>query len=101
MFDPYNGKKDLESGNINFIGESENRIKEDYLRILRYVRFFINYSNHGHDLNIIRKIKKNIGGVSKLSSERLLDEFKKLTKSNAFLKTVSYTHLTLPTNVAV
>ena len=86
MFDPYNGKKDLESGNINFIGDSENRIKEDYLRILRYVRFFINYSNQSHDLNIIKKIKKNIGGVSKLSSERLLDEFKKLTRSNAFLK---------------
>ena len=86
LFDPYNGKKDLESGKINFIGDSENRIKEDYLRILRYVRFFINYSNQSHDLNIIKKIKKNIGGVSKLSSERLLDEFKKLTRSNAFLK---------------
>ena len=86
LFDPYNGKKDLESGNINFIGDPENRIKEDYLRILRYVRFFINYSNQSHDLNIIKKIKKNIGGVSKLSSERLLDEFKKLTRSNAFLK---------------
>ena len=86
LFDPYNGKKDLESGNINFIGDSENRIKEDYLRILRYIRFFINYSNQSHDLNIIKKIKKNIGGVSKLSSERLLDEFKKLTRSNAFLK---------------
>ncbi len=86
LFDPYNGKKDLESGNINFIGDSENRIKEDYLRILRYVRFFINYSNQSHDINIIKKIKKNIGGVSKLSSERLLDEFKKLTRSNAFLK---------------
>ena len=86
LFDPYNGKKDLESGNINFIGDSENRIKEDYLRILRYVRFFINYSNQSHDLNVIKKIKKNIGGVSKLSSERLLDEFKKLTISNAFLK---------------
>ncbi len=86
LFDPYNGKKDLESGNINFIGDSENRIKEDYLRILRYVRFFINYSNQSHDLNIIKMIKKNIGGISKLSSERLLDEFKKLTRSNAFLK---------------
>ncbi|MBD1173531.1 CCA tRNA nucleotidyltransferase [Pelagibacterales bacterium SAG-MED03] len=86
LFDPYNGKKDLEIGNINFIGDSENRIKEDYLRILRYVRFFINYSNQKHDLNIIKKIKKNIGGVSKLSSERLLDEFKKLTRSSAFLK---------------
>ena len=86
LFDPYNGKKDLESGKINFIGDSEDRIKEDYLRILRYVRFFINYSNQSHDINIIKKIKKNIGGVSKLSSERLLDEFKKLTRSNAFLK---------------
>ena len=86
LFDPYNGKKDLENGKINFIGDSENRIKEDYLRILRYVRFFINYSNQSHDINIIKKIKKNIGGVSKLSSERLLDEFKKLTRSNAFLK---------------
>ena len=86
LFDPFNGKKDLENGNINFIGNAENRIKEDYLRILRYVRFFINYSNQNHNPNIIKIIKKNIGGVSKLSSERLLDEFKKLTKSNAFLK---------------
>jgi len=86
LFDPYNGKKDLEEGNVNFIGDAESRVKEDYLRILRYVRFFINYSNQSHDPKIIKIIKKNIGGVSKLSSERLLDEFKKLTKSEAFLK---------------
>ena len=85
LFDPYNGKKDLESGNINFIGDAENRIKEDYLRILRYVRFFINYSNQSHNPKIIKIIKKNIGGVSKLSSERLLDEFKKLTRSTSVL----------------
>ena len=86
LFDPYNGKKDLEEGNVNFIGDAESRVKEDYLRILRYVRFFINYSNQNHDPKIIKIIKKNIGGVSKLSSERLLDELKKLTKSNAFLE---------------
>ena len=86
LFDPYNGKKDLEEGNVNFIGDAESRVKEDYLRILRYVRFFINYSNQSHDPKIIKIIKRNIGGVSKLSSERLLDEFKKLTKSEAFLK---------------
>jgi len=86
LFDPYNGKKDLERGKVNFIGDAENRIKEDYLRILRYVRFFINYSNQNHDPKIIKIIKKNIDGISKLSSERLLDEFKKLTKSNAFLE---------------
>ena len=86
LFDPFNGKKDLEEGNVNFIGDAESRVKEDYLRILRYVRFFINYSNQSHDPKIIKIIKKNIGGVSKLSSERLLDELKKLTKSNAFLE---------------
>jgi len=86
LFDPFNGKKDLESGSINFIGEAENRIKEDYLRILRYIRFFLNYSNQSHDPRIIKIIKKNIGGIAKLSSERLLDEFKKLTTSNGFIK---------------
>ena len=86
LFDPFNGKKDLEEGNVNFIGDAESRVKEDYLRILRYVRFVINYSNQSHDPKIIKIIKKNIGGVSKLSSERLLDELKKLTKSNAFLE---------------
>jgi poly(A) polymerase len=86
LFDPFNGKKDLESGSINFIGEAENRIKEDYLRILRYIRFFLNYSNQSHNPKIIKIIKKNIEGVAQLSSERLLDEFKKLTTSNGFIK---------------
>ena len=86
LFDPNNGKKDLEEGLIHFIGDAESRIKEDYLRILRYVRFFLNYSNHKHKPEIIKVIKKNIGGISKLSSERLIDEFKKLTKSHGFVK---------------
>ena len=41
LFDPFNGKKDLEDGKINFIGDVETRIKEDYLRVLRYIRFFL------------------------------------------------------------
>ena len=86
LFDPNNGKKDLEEGLIHFIGDTESRIKEDYLRILRYVRFFLNYSNHKHKPEIIKIIKRNIGGISKLSSERLIDEFKKLTKSHGFVK---------------
>ena len=86
LFDPNNGKKDLEEGLIHFIGDAESRIKEDYLRILRYVRFFLNYSNHKHKPEIIKIIKRNIGGISKLSSERLIDEFKKLTKSDGFVK---------------
>ena len=40
LFDPFEGKKDLENGFVNFIGDADKRIKEDYLRILRYLRFF-------------------------------------------------------------
>ena len=80
LFDPYNGKKDLENGKINFIGESDKRIKEDYLRILRYLRFFLIYSKQPHNVEIIRTLKINIGGISKLSKERLLDELKKIIK---------------------
>ncbi len=80
LFDPYNGKNDLIDGAINFIGDPEKRIKEDYLRILRYLRFFLNYSKHSHNLSIIKKLKKNIEGVSKLSKERLLDELRKMIK---------------------
>ncbi len=80
LFDPFDGKKDLENGLINFIGKSDIRIKEDYLRILRYLRFFTNYSKHPHDPELIRKIKINIGGISNLSRERLLDELKKISQ---------------------
>ena len=86
LFDPFDGKKDLKNGKVSFIGDAETRIKEDYLRILRYIRFFLNYSKKKHDSKIIKIIKKNLNGISKISSERLLDEFKKLLKSEKFLK---------------
>tara|TARA_A100001015_G_scaffold313679_1_gene421466 strand:- start:699 stop:1973 length:1275 start_codon:yes stop_codon:yes gene_type:complete len=84
LFDPNNGKKDLDEGIINFIGDPDVRIKEDYLRILRYIRFFLNYSKKKHNPDIIRIIKRNIKGVYNLSSERLLDELKKIFKSEKF-----------------
>ena len=86
LFDPFDGKKDLEEGKVIFVGYAEKRIKEDYLRILRYIRFFSSYSKLNHDLELKRVIKKNINGISKVSSERLLDEFKKIFKSNGIKK---------------
>ena len=86
LYDPFDGKKDLEFGNVKFIGNPEKRIKEDYLRILRYVRFFLNYSKADHSDNIKKIIKQNINGISKISSDRLLDELKKLFSSKGFLK---------------
>jgi len=86
LFDPFDGKKDLDNGKVNFIGDIETRIKEDYLRVLRYVRFFLNYSKDKHNPKVIKIIKKNLSGVSGISSERLLDEFQKLLKSEGFSK---------------
>ena len=86
LFDPFNGSNDLKNGKLNFIGNPEKRIKEDYLRILRYIRFFLNYSKRDHDLNVKKIIKQNINGVISLSNERLLDELKKLVLSKGFFK---------------
>ena len=86
LFDPYNGKKDIEIGQVSFIGDPEKRIKEDYLRILRYLRFFLDYSKQPHKEEIIKIIKINISGISIISKERLLDELKKLLKSNQLEK---------------
>ena len=86
LFDPFNGKDDLESGQIKFVGNPEQRIKEDFLRIIRYLRFFLSYSSNQHDLEVIRIIKKNLNGLSSLSKERLLDELKKYVSSKLLTK---------------
>ncbi len=86
LFDPFNGKEDLEKGIVKFIGIPEKRIKEDYLRILRYLRFYLNYSKHKHNPETLRIIKKNLTGISNLSKERLLDELKKFIKSKLLTK---------------
>lgn len=78
IFDPLNGISDLKNGIIKFIGSSEQRIQEDYLRILRYFRFFTQYSKIDYDQNIIRSVKQYINGLNKISNERIFDELKKI-----------------------
>ena len=86
LYDPFNGKKDLEAGEVKFIGDAEIRIKEDYLRILRYIRFFLNYSKKDHNDEIQKIIRQNINGVAQISPDRLLNELKKLFSTSSFLK---------------
>ncbi len=78
ILDPLNGISDLQNGKIKFIGSPEKRIQEDYLRILRYFRFFAQYSKTDCDQNTIQSIKKNINGINKISKERIFDELKKI-----------------------
>ena len=85
LYDPNNGHKDLINGIIKFIGEPETRIREDYLRIIRYLRFYSGYSNVDHELNIIKIIKQNIEGLGKVSKERQFNELQKIIKLDNFL----------------
>ena len=85
LYDPNSGHKDLNVGIIKFIGDPETRIKEDYLRIIRYLRFYTEYSKIDHEINIIKIIKKNIEGLGKISKERQFNELKKILKLDNFL----------------
>ena len=89
LYDPNNGHKDLINGIIKFIGEPETRIKEDYLRIIRYLRFYSGYSNVDHELNIIKIIKQNIEGLGKVSKERQFNELQKIIKLDNFFRIFS------------
>ena len=89
IFDPHNGIEDLYNGKIKFIGLPEERIQEDYLRILRYFRFFVQYSKVDHENNIIKYIKKNINGLNLISKERIFEEIKKTLSLKNFNKLFS------------
>ena len=78
IFDPFSGISDLQNGKIKFIGLPEERIQEDYLRILRYFRFFAQYARGDHQQDVIQSIKKNINGLNKISNERIFDELMKI-----------------------
>jgi len=84
IYDPLGGLKDLKNGIVKFIGDPNERIKEDYLRILRYFRFYTQYSQHKHDIAIIQSIKKNLDGITKISKERILDELFKILNLKNF-----------------
>jgi poly(A) polymerase len=86
--DYFNGISDLKNAAINFIGNANERISEDYLRILRYFRFlklikstFTENKNPSEELVAI--LQKNAPKLSLLSAERVFYEiFKIITKNN-------------------
>ena len=80
IFDPQSGVKDLKNKKVKFIGNPDERIKEDYLRILRFIRFSIEYSNFDFEKDTLRAIQKNLSGIAKLSKERIYSELKKILK---------------------
>ena len=81
IYDPLNkGFKDLQEGKLCFIGDPKKRIKEDFLRIIRYFRFLSRFSKNIHELSLKACIKeaKNIRFIS---GERIISETSKILLS--------------------
>jgi|TARA_X000000950_G_scaffold239253_1_gene291709 tRNA nucleotidyltransferase (CCA-adding enzyme) len=78
LFDYYGGMDHLQDRVSKFVGDPGERIKEDYLRILRYFRFQSRLEDPNWDNSTLGAIKDNVGGLSKISPERIWSEVKKL-----------------------
>lgn len=75
--DPVGGLADLALRRFRFIGDAEDRIREDYLRILRFFRFFAWYGRE-LDADGLAACSSLSEGLNALSSERVTSEMLKL-----------------------
>lgn len=84
LYDYFEGKEDLMNRVVRFVGDPSQRIQEDYLRILRYFRFWgrIALEACSHDETALDAIKENAQGLSGISGERIWVEMKKIVVKN-------------------
>ncbi|WP_283194162.1 CCA tRNA nucleotidyltransferase [Rhizobium sp. AN80A] len=78
VVDLVGGLADIEKRNIRFIGDAATRIKEDYLRILRFFRFFAYYGSGRPDADGLRAAAAARSKLATLSAERVWSEMRKL-----------------------
>ena len=84
IFDPQMGTVDLKNNNVKFIGDPQKRIEEDYLRIIRFIRFKIMY-NSKVEPTTNDAVKQNLNGIKKISKERILTELYKILDLKNFI----------------
>ncbi len=78
VIDYVGGLADIETKTLRFIGDAEERIREDYLRILRFFRFFAWYGSGRPETDGLRASARLKDGLNQLSAERVWSELKKL-----------------------
>jgi tRNA nucleotidyltransferase/poly(A) polymerase len=78
VFDPLGGHADLAAGRVRFIGVPEERIREDYLRILRFFRFNTYYGKGPLDQAGLHACVTLRDGLAQLSAERIWTELKRI-----------------------
>lgn len=78
IYDYFGGLADLEKGDVRFIGDPEARIAEDYLRILRYFRFFAHFGRSKADQAALTACARGAPKIMALSRERIASELIKI-----------------------
>ena len=80
VIDPLGGLPDLQARRVRFIEDAGARIREDYLRTLRFFRFVAWYGDPaaGFDSGALAAIAQNLDGLETLSAERIGHEMRKL-----------------------
>lgn len=78
VIDLVNGLPDIETKTLRFIGDAHQRIAEDYLRVLRFFRFFAYYGSGRPDAEGLRASARAKDKLDTLSAERVWSEFRKL-----------------------
>ena len=78
LYDPFGGVADLKAGRIRFVGDARARIREDFLRLLRYFRFHAHYGREAPDAETLAIIEQEAKELHRLSGERVRDEILKL-----------------------
>ena len=78
IYDFFNGVEDLQNNSLKFIGQADVRIKEDYLRILRFFRFYNDFTSQTIDSETLNSLSKEASNLSLISKERIFSEFSKI-----------------------
>ncbi|QGZ34394.1 CCA tRNA nucleotidyltransferase [Stappia indica] len=88
LFDPVGGLPDLHARRVRFIGEADRRIREDYLRILRFFRFHAQYGEGEPDAEGLAAVTRLKDGLTGLSAERIGAEMRKLVAARGAVATL-------------
>jgi poly(A) polymerase len=78
VFDYFEGAADLRAGRIRFVGDPATRIAEDFLRVLRFFRFYARFGQEPPDSDTLDALHAAIPGLARLSIERVWHELRRI-----------------------
>ncbi len=81
VYDPFGGWADLQAGHVRFVGDADARVQEDYLRLLRFFRFYARYGRGAPDTAALDAARRHAGQLKTLAAERIHHELLKFLEA--------------------